>query len=116
MKSIFESYSQTADEIRQIIRSGDISSLFVKVLMRNVGDYKGIIEINGVKFAIDDVTWLKFSGIRTEYSQKKPAQYFGIKTGEHENQIFASLPRLKLEDFKTCLANFRTKRQQEALS
>jgi len=101
-KVIFEAYTLNTEEgIRQAIRSGNVAQLSAKVLLRNYGDVRAIVEINGIRFAIDDSSRLKTAGIITDYTQKTTSQYFpGLRTGQDEVNLFKSLPKLTLQDFK----------------
>jgi hypothetical protein len=83
------------------IRNGRIGGLKAKVLMRDYGDTKALVEINGERFVIDDSTRLKTAGIETDYSSKVASQYFkGVKTAKDLNDLLAKYPKLGFEDFK----------------
>lgn len=90
----------TEDSIRAEIRNGNTCNMRAQELMRNSGDTRAIVKINGIKFAIDDSNRLKMAEIETDYSKRKTAEQFGLKTGKEEQEAFEKLPKLGKEDFK----------------
>jgi Fe-S cluster assembly iron-binding protein IscA len=89
----------TTQQVIDRIHAADYKELSATVLMRNYGDSRAIVEINGCRFFIDESARLPVVGIQTDFSKRKTSAQFGFHTGRDEIEYTNTLPKLSLSDF-----------------
>lgn len=90
--------TEKSSGIRWDIRNKRISGLKAKELYRQVGSNEAVIDINGQRFLLDNISRLKSAGIETDYTQRKTTPS-SVKTLGDWNKYVAKYPKLGAEDF-----------------
>ncbi|OGM10520.1 hypothetical protein A2Z67_02870 [Candidatus Woesebacteria bacterium RBG_13_36_22] len=88
---------KSESEIRNSLRSGNVSDLVATIIYRAVGSNEALVDINGNKFLLDHQERLKLSGVPTDYSKRK-SQYPNKTEGE-VNEWLKRFPKLGQKDF-----------------
>ena len=82
-----------------LLRAGQTADLHAKVLFRPTGSNTALVSILGQVFTIDYVRRLVDAGVAVDASERK-VRWSGVKTQGDVSKLFASYPKLGIEDFK----------------
>jgi len=85
--------------IREKLKSGDVADLKATIIWREPGSKESLIDINGVRFLIDDSNRLKIAGVHTNYSNRVGILPVAGKTQGELNEYLKQFPKLGKDDF-----------------
>jgi len=85
--------------IREKLKSGVVTDLKATIIWRSAGSTEALVEINGIKFVIDNSNRLKMAGVTTDYSKRDVIIPVAGKTGGELNEYLKQFPKLGKDDF-----------------